>query len=389
MQDFYPAQRALSSSRQRGMTLIELMVSMAIGLILMTGLVALFARQSTTQVELDKSNRQIQNGRYATQLLQEDLQLAGYYGEYSKSLPVPAALPDPCAVTVADLDEALALPVQGYDSPAALPVELTGGACKLDAANYLPGTDILVLRRVDTTCLKDPAIDPRCAPPTLKAGEIYLQSGLSPTLEFGKVLAAATSTAVDPAVFTLDDKAGNTAALRRYLVRIYFVSPCSVPTNGATCSAANTDDGGVSVPTLKRMELSVVGGELQFTVVPLVEGIENLQIDYGFDVAADDIDADGAPDSYKTKADAAPEWANVMAVRLNLLARNNERSAGYHDDKVYGLGLAGAAATDKAAAKDPNGTKITMPLKEDGFKRRVFSQLIRMVNPSSRRERAS
>jgi type IV pilus assembly protein PilW len=58
-----------------------------------------------------------------------------------------------------------------------------------------------------------------------------------------------------------------------------------------------------------------------------------------------------------------------MAVRVHLLARNNERSAGYTDGKSYNLGLAGATAAAN-----------------DNFKRHVFSQLIRVVNPSARRD---
>jgi type IV pilus assembly protein PilW len=357
--------------RQRGMTLIEWMISITIGLILLVGLAALIAQQSRTQAELDKSSRQIENGRYAMQLLQDDIQLAGYYGEYStvSSLVLPATLPNPCSVMTADptdpayLAKALPFPIQGYDAPTALPADLSNsvasGGCGLNAANYLEGTDILVVRRVDT----------EVAGATLKPGEVYFQSGLTPsTLIFNFVLAAASSSSVDTAVFNLRKKEGTTAPLRRYLTHIYFISPCSVPANGSTCSTTNTDDGGVSVPTLKRLELSVASGAAKFALVPLVEGIENMQIDYGFD--ANDTTADGAPDSFAKDAAAVSAWADVMAVRLNLLARNNERSGDHVDTKTYNLGLAGTTAAAN-----------------DNFKRKVFSQLIRVTNPSSRREK--
>jgi type IV pilus assembly protein PilW len=58
-----------------------------------------------------------------------------------------------------------------------------------------------------------------------------------------------------------------------------------------------------------------------------------------------------------------------MALRVHLLARDNESSAGYQDGKTYQLGLAGTSTATS-----------------DSFKRHVFSQLIRMVNPSSRRD---
>lgn len=343
-------------SRQRGMTLIEWMISLTIGLILLAGLTALIARQSSTQAELEKSSRQIENGRYATQLLQDDLQLAGYYGEFSavSGLAVPTVLPNPCLVAAADLSSAMPFSVQGYNSPgSSLPAAFAD--CPLLAANHLAGTDILVIRRADSAVVTG----------ALVPGQAYFQAGLTASgQEFSRVVAIATSTAVDTAVFTLKKKDGTTAALRKYLVHIYFVSPCSVPASGSTCSAANTDDGGLSIPTLKRMELSVGGGVTKFVTTPLVEGVEKLQFDYGFDTTGD-----GAPDSYATDAATVGAWADVVAVRINLLARNNERSIGYQDTKTYTLGLDG-----------------TTTATNDNFKRRVFSQLVRLVNPSARRE---
>ncbi|MBK5204371.1 MAG: PilW family protein [Polaromonas sp.] len=366
----FPAPRRHPSQRlchQRGMTLVEWMVSITIGLILLTGLSALIARQSSIQAELEKSSRQIENGRYAMQLLQDDIQLAGYYGEYSgaATLPLPTSLPNPCAVTAALLSGALPFHVQGFDAPASIPTEFVGCPASFNAVNRVSGTDILVVRRVD----------PETVPGVLVPGQVYLQSGLTASgLEFSYVLAVAAATSVDTTVFNLKKKDGtSTAPLRKYHVEIYFVSPCSKP-NGTNCSADNTDDGGVSVPTLKRLELTAPGGAgtvPTFTTTPLVEGIENMQIDYGFDTTGD-----GAPDSYAK--DAAPEadwatnpthWGNVMAVRLHLLARSNERSAGHKDTKTYNLGLDGTTAATN-----------------DNFKRRVFSQLVRVVNPSSRRD---
>ncbi len=343
--------------KQRGMTLVEWMISLTIGLILLAGLTALIAQQSSTQAELEKSSRQIENGRYAMQLLSEDLQLAGYYGEFSavSGLTVPTTMPNPCLVASADLSSAMPFSAQGYNSPGST-LDAAFADCPLLAANHMDGTDILVVRRADTAVVTG----------ALVPGQAYFQAGLTASgLEFSRVVSVATSTAVDTAVFTLKQKDGaTTAALRKYLVHIYFISPCSVPTSGSICSAANTDDGGLSVPTLKRMELSVQAGVTKFVTTPLVEGIEKMQLDYGFDTTGD-----GAPDSYATDAATIAAWADVVAIRVNLLARNNERSAGYQDTKTYTLGLDG-----------------TTTATNDAFKRRVFSQLIRLVNPSSRRE---
>jgi type IV pilus assembly protein PilW len=349
--------------RQRGLTLIELMISLAIGLILVAGLALLFSQQSSTQAELEKSSRQIENGRYAMQLLKDDLQLAGYYGEFynTAALTVPTVLPDPCLSAVADLTSAMAFPVQGYNAPTSLSTLMP--SCGLSSANFKAGTDILVLRRADTTAIT--------SGPT--AGQVYLQTGLTVSgdvLSF--VMGMPASNVIDTTQFNLRTRTGTVAPLRKYLVHIYYISPCSVPANGSTCSSTNTDDGGVSVPTLKRMELSVAGGAPTFTTMPLVEGIENMQLTYGMDTSVGGLpnpDAeDGVPDSEVDDVATVANWVNVMTVRIHLLARNNEASVGYKDDRTYQLGGVTTTATN------------------DRFKRHVFSQMVRVVNTNARRQ---
>lgn len=348
---------------QRGMTLVEWMISITIGLILLAGLTALIARQSSTQAELEKSSRQIENGRYAMQLLNEDIQMAGYYGEFSKvsDLTVPAALPDPCLKTAAGIEPAMPFAVQGYDSPTTvLPT------C-IDAANHVSGTDILVVRRVESAALTI------ATAASAAGGQIYLQAGMTPSgLEFTKKMGNG-SDAGGTTVFTLTTKDGATlASLRKFLVHIYFISPCSVMA-GSTCTSS--DDGGNPIPTLKMLELSAAGNTTTMTITPLVEGIENMQIDYGFD--ASDTTADGSPDGLFLSTPAAlAKWADLVALRVHLLARNNESTAGYVDTKIYSMGYDSTAAIQV----------VTPASSVQSYKRRLFSQLIRLVNPSSRRD---
>ncbi len=366
----FPAQRRYprqSLRHQCGMTLVEWMVSITIGLVLLAGLTTLIAQQSSTQAELEKSSRQIENGRYAMQLLNEDIQMAGYYGEFSDvaSLALPGALPDPCVTAVADIEPAMKFPVQGYDFPSSTTVR---PSC-IAAANHVAGTDILVVRRVESSTL---TIATAAA---AAGGQLYLQSGLTPSgLEFGKKMGTGTD-AGGTAVFTLFNKDGTTlASLRKFLVHIYFVSPCSVP-SGSTCSSAA--DGGKPIPTLKMLELSAAGSSTTMTTTSLVEGIENMQIDYGIDTTGD-----GAPDGQFVATTAtADDWANLVALRVHLLARNNESSAGYVDPKTYAMGYNSAASAQTVTpSTDSYGSSVR------AYRRRLFSQLIRVVNPSARRD---
>lgn len=356
-------------ARCRGVTLIEIMIALTIGLILLAGLVTLLSNVSTARSEIDKSSRQIENGRYAIDLLSDDVRHAGYDGEYNSLPNAPAALPNPCstgttATSLSDLKASVALPIQGYDSPTSAPLTCL-------PADYVPGTDVLVVRRARTVAeavSSDPTVD---ITGSLVANRVYIQSNSSaaPIIDVGanagdsatgafKLLQRDLTATPPPAAETIR------ATIRRYLVHIYYISACDRCTGTAD-----------TIRTLKRLEL----GDGTMTTVPLVEGIENMQIEYGIDSIPTAVNAntgyigDGAPDSY-VAAPAASDWRNVMAVRMYLLARNTEPSAGYTDTKTYCLQASCTVSTDYTA---PVVTNI---------KHHVFTAMVRAVNPSSRRE---
>src|SRR4029077_3210822 len=98
--------------------------------------------------------RQIENGRYASATIAEEIRHAGFYGEVSNVInlpptsviPVPAAIPDPCATSIANVSAALPVPVQGVDNV----TSITMPSCITDA---VAGTDIIVIRRANTTTI--------------------------------------------------------------------------------------------------------------------------------------------------------------------------------------------------------------------------------------------
>ena len=342
------------AKRQAGLTLIELMVSMTIGLIMLAALVTLIADQSSNRGEIDKSGKMIENGRYAIQTMAADIQMAGFWGEFNPPASTVTVLPDPCSTDVGVLDGALPFHIQGYNDPVTLPSDLA--AC---VSEHKPGTDVLVVRRADTgTVLKADA----------EANQIYIQSGLQAPigLDFLHRLADG-SDAADPTVGFIYKKKNLTtdADLRKVLVNIYYISKCSVPVSNS-CTAG---DDGTPIPTLKLVQLSKGAGGPVFTTESIAEGIENLQIDYGVDSDG----TDGAPDGGDVNGSAlAPaNWQNVMSLKLHLLARSTEKTPGYQDKKSYVLGTAGAAS----AASD-----------NTQYKHHVFVQSVRLVNPSGRRK---
>jgi type IV pilus assembly protein PilW len=345
---------------QHGFTLAELMIAATLGLAILAGMTTLFVSNTKAQTEIEKANRQVENGRYAVSLLAGDLRNAGYYAEFDPTvLPSPAALPDPCQLTMPALKDALPLHVQGIDNAAA-------GALGC-LADIRAGTDIVVLRHT-RTCTID---DPNCEPAS--AGGPFFQASLCSNqseLNSGDVT---DQYAFDLVTNTLlrhkrDCSAtagsGTLATIRKFETHIYFV--------------ANNDRAGDGIPTLKRAEIGMSGGALDVTIVPLVEGIDNLQAEYGID-----SNGDGTPDLYSadpgsvngcvTAACVPANWRNVVAIQLNVLARNTEPTLGFVDKKSYVLGNLATGAPNVVAAAG------------DSFKRHVFQAMVNLPNPSGRK----
>lgn len=318
---------------QAGLSLVELMISLAVGLLLLAGITTLIVRQSGIRDELDKASREIENGRYAMQLLRDDIEHAGFYGDYSPASGVVAVTSDPCNLNSGSTNSGwsttptvtVPAPIYGYAAQGSDPT--SGTTCGL--TSYKPNTAVLVVRRTDTATV---------IPASAVAGTNYLQVSRCNVM---------TPFVMGTSGFTLQQKdCATPALLRKYIVRVYYVSSCDV---------CGTD----TIPTLKVVEL--MNGNKN--TIPLVEGIENMEFDYGIDNTGD-----GSPDVYTTSP-AVSDWQNVMAVRVNLLARNNGITAGYQDTKTYNLGGAG-----------------TVGPFNDSYKRHAYNELVRVINPSGRRE---
>lgn len=358
---------------QQGLSLLELMIALTIGLGLLAGLTSVFVNSSRSHTELARASQQIENGRFAIQTLQEDIWHAGYYGRHvAYTTSAPTALPDPCSTNVdpgtatpTPLQNAIVFPVQGYNDPGSVPAALT---C-LSASDFVAGNDILVLRRADSR---------PTAPGALAANTFYLQSVAEAyhptTLASMKPIIAKGNPAT--AFTQFSPTTGELGEIRRYHVHIYFVAPCSAPAGGGTSCTGASDDGGRPIPTLKRLELASDG---TFQIVPLVEGIERFQVEYGIDTPLTGLPigapyaGDGMPDSY-IAAPTAAQFTQVVAVRVYLVARANEPSAGYVDTKTYDLGLHGTYEPNLVAADRP-------------YKRHLFTSLVRLQNAAGWREK--
>jgi len=332
----------------RGYSIIEFMIAITVSLVILGGLTTLFVNNSRARAEIERANVQVENGRYAIDLLSNDLWNAGYLAEFDpRSLATPAALPDPCATALATLRTALPLHIQGVDNAATTPT------CVQDVR---ANTDILVIRRA-ATCVAGSANCANTGP--------YFQTTLcndelqGPGPYFGLDTNTASLTLHQRKPAAQANGCGPIANLYRYITNVYFV--------------ANNDNAGDGVPTLKRAQLGPNG----FTVVPLVEGIENLQVEYGIDLPTTDGTADAFtadPAGYPLTAGktVVDNWRYVVAIKLHVLARTTDTSPGYTDTKSYTLGL------------NANGTSYVAGPFNDSYKRHAYESLVRLNNPAGR-----
>lgn len=370
-----------------GFSLIELMIAMTIGLLLLGGLTMIFVNSSSASRELQKTAQQIENGRYAIDVISQDLRHAGFYGHLHSvgAITAPAAVPDPCESADTDvLRSAMWFPVQGYrgtihdTGPPSSDTAAAGlsAACAaiLTAANLKKGSDVLVVRRADTNALL-PADVP-------EEDVFYLQaSGTQAEIQVGRSVATAAIGTDKNAkggisIISLSNLTATPPAspIRKYKVHIYFVAPCSDGKGaGGACDGSAAED---TIPTLKRLELEKSGS---IKIVPLVEGIDYFKIEYGVDTAPTAISAvtgykgDGTVDSF---TEAPADWGTVVAAKVYLLARNVEATTGFTDIKTYKLGSAAADNFIVPAAAGANAR----------YKRHVYTAAVQLVNPAGRRE---
>lgn len=323
------------SARQRGLTIVEAMIAMTLALLVLGVAVTLFGGTSRGRADLERSNRLAESTKFALEVLADEVRHAGFYD----TVPfggVAWQAPSPCVTDRAALGISMApfqmpVPVRGWRTDEVLP------SC---IAYRRPGTAAVTLRRlaVETT----PRADARDAP-FVQVGKCNKDLHL-PKWQYGD----------DPDLFVLRNlDCATPADIRRLVVRTYFVASCN------ECGRDTT-------PTLKRVDLD--GDSMVETA--LVEGVEDLRIEYGFDT-----NNDGSADVYRAALSGVPgaaddTWANVVALRLHVLGRSADAESGHVEARrVYDFGEAGSA----------NGAS-------DAHKRTMLSALVRLPNVAGPRE---
>lgn len=327
----------ISARKQHGISLIELMIAITLGLLIVAVLTTLFVNNSANRREIDRAAGILENGRYAISVLKSDLALAGYYG--TLSTPTGTDTTVACSSAVADWKNSLAVHVHGSNQQGTTASDLD--SCFTGLTARKSGTDAIVIMR-SSTCVAGPTAETGCTAQGSSGSVAYLQVSecgdeyvTTPfVLDLGS---ASTFTLKKRVSGGLTCAAAGTAPIRQFYKSLYYVDESN---------------------NLIRADQSVGGA---FTASTLVEGIENIQLQYGFDT-----NNDGTADVYDTAPPAGNTWADAMGVRVWILARASSATVGYSSDKSFVMDDYSVTPTDS-------------------FKRHVFSTYISFINPAGKR----
>lgn len=363
-----------TKTAQRGLSLVEIMVAMVIGLILTSGVIQLFLGTKQSYRFNDSLSRVQENARFAIDALNFDIRMAGNIGctSYVQSInntlngPAPAFNPG--------------VGIEGWEANGTasgntytLPVKTaavvdasaggwsTSGGAELDAATMsVPGSDIVRIWRADN----NPGIINSISPgantvvnvtpnASIQDEDILLLSDCQNadwvqacnTQDIGggtsinAVLSAGCTPGNIPSEAVLTKSGGQLVKLQSY---IYYI--------GKRNNNAN------SPPGLYRRPLGagVANKTAAGTPEEVVEGVESLQVLYGIDTNDDRI-----VNSY-VAADAVNDWSTVLSVQIALLMRASERGDDVSGAITYDLAGTNATATNDGLLRQVFNSTITL-----------------------------
>lgn len=341
---------------QRGLSLVELLISIGLGLVVVGALSALFVSSSANRRVLEGSAELLENGRYAMSLLKSELSLAGYYGMLSNP---SGLLAKPCS-TDADNEWSVSLQIhiQGSNQDD-LALQPSAYFPCIDALRD-PYSDAVFIQRA-STCVAGPNPAPGCE--AMFPGRAYLQVSQCPQDNPNFVLKANQDATLET-VFNLRtiDKTNLpptcSAAFGQAPIRYFYRSLYYIGTDHS----------------LWRLDVDANSEQdPPGTPVRLVGNVENMQVEYAIDPGYD-----GTPDRFAASPDLA-DWPSVVGIRVWVLSRSDSPDRAYQDDKTYLLGDFCSFA-DSAANCPDGSTALYRDTDQQHYRRHLFSSYISFIN---------
>lgn len=320
------------------MTIVEIMIALTISLILMAGVIQIFISSKSTYRMQEESARIQENGRFAAEFMARDIRMAGYTGCASRQTGRTTNTLN----SSSQLTYNFTVGIEGEDNVTTSPTYLSSAGITPNA-----GTDVIIIRRnadlgirvtktnnssqlfgelkstkngacsdgsdmLSGLCQGDIVMVSDC-----EKSRVFQITNLTPTggsaNEMNVVHSNASYTPGNAqsswggASSPPEEQFGPGAEIVKIVTYAYYV--------------ADNADG---VPSLYRNEGAGAAP------LELIEGVEDMQVEYGEDTSGED----GVADVYRTANNVA-DWANVVSARLNLLLRSDSANVTDNEQPVW------------------------------------------------------
>ena len=307
--------------KQLGLSLVELMISITLGLVLMTGVIQMFLSSKSTFNNQQSLSRIQETGRLAIDFIARDVRMAAYYGCAKNSSGAVTLLND---LTVSGLHENFGVGIMGYDTAANVP----HGASTDLSASPIPVTDtsILVVRSASQlgSLINAPsndnnvfaytsaaAVDPNNCVGNLCKGGAAVATDCAKSMVF-----AINSLAVVANKLTINHTDAWAKVVAGESTPITFVAGQVMPMNTTVYFLATR--AGSNIPSLWQ---KINNG----TPIELLEGVEKMNVTYAT------LDTPPKPrvitTGYRKASEiAAADWPNVISVRVDLVVSSLENN---------------------------------------------------------------
>ena len=298
-----------SNSRQRGLTLVELLIALTIGLFVVGAIGALYVNTRNGFSYANEVARIQETGRFALETINRDIRMAGYNG-CSRSVITSNIITNGSSNPLLDI----ATPIRGYGG-GTLPTALSG-------AGALSGTDVLVLMGGSgsgemVVKSHDPALAQiETLGHSVKSGELLMVTDCSKASMFQASAVAAN--------YIEHNTGGSPGNCSKFL-------GVTCPSSGAAASyvykpgssmmrvfsnAYFIADSVANPGTRSLYAMALEGTNGTSTKRELLNNVEDMQISYGVDG-----DGNGTADSY-VRASGVTDWSKVISVKIGLLVRS-------------------------------------------------------------------
>ncbi|WP_053980447.1 PilW family protein [Marinagarivorans algicola] len=315
--------KCVLTKKARGFSLIELMISILIGLIILNGVIQIVVNSKRSFLDNQEVSQIQENARFAIDILSRELRMAGYFGCAPGSAGIfniaPIVGASPMLVPTTTSGQPALLGINGYDGGDPAPGVFIG-------TDRFGQTDALIVRRTNPLSegiLGEGAVDSVVSTvkvaggsdtlSNIKAGQplILISPDCTRGLAF-RATADATTAGTEKIITGLPKPGDASEALLGY-----FQAGSTLAELVSDAYYIGTSNVVENMPALMRKVLWVESGTLKTRSEELALGIADMQLAYGT------LDSSKTMTYAKTSTDIANlKWDEVVVVQINLLMQS-------------------------------------------------------------------